>query len=429
MPKKNIKETNKQNKVKKRNHKKSGWFFIIALIVFLAVYLSVSFALNAGNTLSTVVVKKGSVEDSIYSEGYIFKDSLVVTSNKNGYIDCLKDDEEKVKKGEAIVAVYTDEVNAGLKSEISEIDEKIASLEKTVKYKSSSDGDYAKTEQSISDKMKKIGALTDSKDIKQISQIKKDVSAMLMKRSNVTDDRNEESELEALRVKKNSLMSSLSEQATVIYASQPGAFTSKVDGAEEVLSLKNIKENKVDHKYFAELKKMKLENMVTGQVNEGSPVGKIVNNYEWNLVMEIPATESDFLTEGDEISVRFTELDENEVSGKILKISSEENDKVIITVKSNKYVKSVYHTSRAQIQLIKRVYRGIKIPQKALRIIDGKKGVYVVRGNLARFIPVDIKYSDENWVITPENEESGGIKLYDEVVLKGKNLFDGKIVK
>ena len=224
-------------------------------------------------------------------------------------------------------------------------------------------------------------------------------------------------------------MSSLSEQATVIYASQPGAFTSKVDGAEEVLSLKNIKENKVDHKYFAELKKMKLENMVTGQVNEGSPVGKIVNNYEWNLVMEIPATESDFLTEGDEISVRFTELDENEVSGKILKISSEENDKVIITVKSNKYVKSVYHTSRAQIQLIKRVYRGIKIPQKALRIIDGKKGVYVVRGNLARFIPVDIKYSDENWVITPENEESGGIKLYDEVVLKGKNLFDGKIVK
>ena len=81
MPKKNIKETNKQNKAKKRNHKKSGWFFIIALIVFLAVYLSVSFVLNAGNTLSTVVVKKGSVEDSIYSEGYIFKDSLVVTSN------------------------------------------------------------------------------------------------------------------------------------------------------------------------------------------------------------------------------------------------------------------------------------------------------------------------------------------------------------
>lgn len=421
------KEKNKDKK--KKQKKKNSWFFIIALIVFLVVYLSVSFILNTGSAVSTVVVKKGSVEDSIFSQGYIFKDSEIITAESDGYIDCLKEDEEKVKKGEAVVAIYKDQVNAGLKGELSAIEEKIKSLEKTIKYKSSSDGNSAKTEQSISDKMKQIGALTDRKDIKQISQIKKDVSAMLLKRNNVSDEQSEEIELEELKAEKNRLMLKLNEQAEVIYAKNAGAFTSRVDGAEELLSLKNIKENKVDHKYIENLKKFKLKDEVTGRVQKGDPVGKIVNNYIWNIVMEIPTAESELIQEGSEIKIRFTELDEMAVDGQITDISSEENGKVIVIVKSNKYVDSVYHTSRAEVQLIKRTYTGVKIPQKALRIVDEKKGVYVLRGNLVKFIPINIIYSDDTWVIATESETNSGIKLYDEVVLKGKNLYDEKVVK
>jgi len=101
---------------------------------------------------------------------------------------------------------------------------------------------------------------------------------------------------------------------------------------------------------------------------------------------------------------------------------------MIFIVKSNKYVKSLYQTSKTNIQLIKNTYRGIKIPQKAIRIVDDKMGVYVQRSNFAKFIPVDIKYTDDDWVIVSDAESRGGIRLYDKVILKGKNLYDQKVI-
>ncbi len=413
---------------KKRNKKKGGWFYVIALVVFVAVYLSVSFLLSLRNTYSTVVVKKGELEDFILAEGYVFKNSTIIYAEKEGYIDCLKEDEEKVKKGEAIVALYNEQVNSELKGEIISVDEKIESLEKTIKYKSSSDGDLAKTEQSISDKMKSIGALSDAKDIKQISQLKKDVAAMLHERNDLSEE-SEEKELGELKNQRNSLMASLEAQADIIYAQGAGVFTSFVDGAEEVLSIKNIEENKVDRKYIKNLKNFKYKNKVSSKVDKGEPIGKLVDNYVWNVVMEVQKAESELISVGDAVKIRFTELDENAVSGTVLSISPEEDGKVIVVVKSNKYINSVYQTSKTEVQLIKKTYTGVKIPQKALRIVDGEKGVYVSRGNLAKFIPINIIYSDKDWVVAQEGTSQDGIKIYDEVILKGKNLYDKKVIK
>ncbi len=413
---------------KKRNKKKGGWFYVIALVVFVAVYLSVSFLLSLRNTYSTVVVKKGELEDFILAEGYVFKNSTVIYAEKEGYIDCLKEDEEKVKVGEAIVALYNEQVNSELKGQIISVDEKIESLEKTIKYKSSSDGDLAKTEQSISDKMKSVGALSDAKDIKQISQLKKDVVAMLHERNNLSGE-SEEKELEALKNQRNSLMTTLKSQAEIIYAPGAGVFTSFVDGAEDVLSIKNIEENKVDRKYIKNLKSFKYKNKVSSRVDKGEPIGKLVDNYAWNVVMEVPKAESELISVGDAVKIRFTELDENAVSGTVLKISPEEDGKVIVIVRSNKYINSVYQTSKTEVQLIKKTYQGVKIPQKALRIVDGEKGVYVSRGNLAKFIPVNIIYSDKDWVVAEEGTGQDSIKIYDQVILKGKNLYDKKVIK
>lgn len=413
---------------KKRNKKKGGWFYLIALVVFVAVYLTVSFLLSLRNTISTVVVKKGELEDFILAEGYVFKNSTIIYADKTGYIDCLKEDEEKVKIGEAIVALYNEQVNSELKGQIASVDEKIESLEKTIKYKSSSDGDLAKTEQSISDKMKSVGALSDAKDIKQISQLKKDVVAMLHERNNLSGE-SEEKELQKLKKEREALMNTLKSQADIIYAQGAGVFTSFVDGAEEVLSIKNIEENKVDRKYIKNLKNFKYKNKVSSKVEAGEPIGKLVDNYVWNVVMEVPKAESELISVGDAVKIRFTELDENAVSGTVLRISPEEDGKVIVVVKSNKYINSVYQTSKTEVQLIKKTYTGVKIPQKALRIVDGEKGVYVSRGNLAKFIPVKMIYSDKDWVVAEEGTGQDGIKIYDQVILKGKNLYDKKVIK
>ena len=61
-------------------------------------------------------------------------------------------------------------------------------------------------------------------------------------------------------------------------------------------------------------------------------------------------------------------------------------------------------------------------------VVDSKKGVYVVSGMQAKFVEIEIVYSNDNYMICKRNDADGSLKLYDRVVVKGRNLYDGKIV-
>ena len=416
----------KQKKAKKKHRSKNGWFAIGAIVVFFLVYITASFVFSAGSSVTTKVVKNGSVEDSLFAKGYVFKNATVLTSPSAGYIDCLKEDEERAEKGEAVAAVYKNEADAVLKEEIRSVDEKIENLEKNIKYKSAVDEDSAKKEQVIATTLKSLGAYSDKRDIESVVAAKKEIDALLSKSTSSAD---EKKELEDLKAKKIALSQSLQAKADIIYAGSAGCFTPTVDGGEELLSASRLEKEGINHNYIKQLEGTDFKNLVSSKVEAGDFVGKIVDNFKWYLAAKIPVAESELIKKGDEIKIRFPEYDSASVVGEVVSISAEDSGEVVVVVRSNKYLKSVYKISKADVQLIKNVYKGIKIPQEALRIVDGKKGVYVRRGNLVKFFPIEIKYSDDEWVITPENEQGNGLKLYDEVIVKGRNLYDNKIIE
>ena len=106
-----------------------------------------------------------------------------------------------------------------------------------------------------------------------------------------------------------------------------------------------------------------------------------------------------------------------------------------------------------QIQL--KSYSGIRVSQKAInfetrtykekQMIDGEekevevtkevKGVYVMNGSEIRFCQIIPLYSNESYVICKQYPDEGEIvtedtvSLYDEVVIGGTDLYDGKVVK
>jgi hypothetical protein len=76
-------------------------------------------------------------------------------------------------------------------------------------------------------------------------------------------------------------------------------------------------------------------------------------------------------------------------------------------------------------------HTGLKIPSSALRVNDdGEKGVYVLSGNIAKFRKVNIVYSEDDFVLSRTEEgQEGYVRLYDNIITEGKDLYDGKIVK
>ena len=62
-------------------------------------------------------------------------------------------------------------------------------------------------------------------------------------------------------------------------------------------------------------------------------------------------------------------------------------------------------------------------------MVDGEQGVYVRAGNIIKFKKIHTSYTTEDYVIATNPEgESGFVKLYDEIIVKGADLYDGKLV-
>ena len=83
----------------------------------------------------------------------------------------------------------------------------------------------------------------------------------------------------------------------------------------------------------------------------------------------------------------------------------------------------------AQIDI--KTYEGIRIAKEALHIVDGARGVYVKYGNLQRFLKITILYEDENYILIPDDGAIGTdneVRLYDEIIVQGTNLQDGKLL-
>ena len=76
-------------------------------------------------------------------------------------------------------------------------------------------------------------------------------------------------------------------------------------------------------------------------------------------------------------------------------------------------------------------YEGLRVDADALHIVDGEKGVYVKYGNLARWRKIQIVYQNEEYMLVAEDGKVGTdneLRMFDEVIVEGTDLRDGKIL-
>ena len=78
-------------------------------------------------------------------------------------------------------------------------------------------------------------------------------------------------------------------------------------------------------------------------------------------------------------------------------------------------------------EILFKQYTGIKIPKSAIHFVDEQMGVYVNFSNVVYFKKISPVYEDENYVIVPKKtDENNQVEMYDSIIVKGRNLYDGK---
>jgi hypothetical protein len=136
------------------------------------------------------------------------------------------------------------------------------------------------------------------------------------------------------------------------------------------------------------------------------------------------------LTVGKTYQLRFGGDPDNPILAVLEGADSSEEDGYVLTFRSSRTNNTCLLQRQQTAGIILTTYEGLCVNNEARRVVDGVTGVYVLSGMEMTFKPIEALYSTDAYTIVKwETNKPGALKLYDEIILAGKKIYDGKVVQ
>lgn len=424
----NKENLDKASRKKAKGRRKRGKSLKIAVIIVVAavvVYLATAIFAGVASNLSTTVAIKGQIHESVRVDGYVFRDQTLINAPWDGHFECLVSEGERVSNGQVIGYIYKAQPDAEIMDKIKNLQRNLAIIENFGDSTYIAGGSGV-AEKRISELSRGMSDKRQQRDLGIVLEAKEEINLLIQKKQN---QGTEDISYEAENIKAE--LASLEQQAgesVKITAPVGGVFSSKVDGFEERLKYNTAKD--VTPSYLKGIEN--IENQENAEMLADRPICKVINNYKWCYGAELSVDDAERFTVGSNIRMGFYDLAGGYVQGRIESISEPDGKKCSIVISTNKYVEGIYSANRISADLVAVDFSGIKLPVECLRIKDGVTGVYIISLDVARFVPVNLIYKNDDWAIVSAAEVQYGehkLKMYDEVIVRCRNLEDGKVVR
>ena len=215
--------------------------------------------------------------------------------------------------------------------------------------------------------------------------------------------------------------------AESVEAPYAGYFYSTTDGYESTFSA-----SKVESLTLAEFDKM-LSSQPTRYSDRA--VGKMVSDFNWYIVCETTRDSLRYFTKGYSYYVNFPYNDDISIKMTLSNVVSEVgSDRVLLVLETERIPEDFSFRRMQPVELVRSSYTGYRVPISAARLVDGKQGVYIMIGNTIEFREIDILHEMDGYYIVAEQDPvndpdyASKLGLYDQIVVSGKNLYDGKLI-
>ena len=77
--------------------------FIIIIFAYILLQITINII---GNNIETLVIESETIELKVRAKGLVIRDEYLIKSNQSGNIKNMAKDGEKLKKGDALAAIY-----------------------------------------------------------------------------------------------------------------------------------------------------------------------------------------------------------------------------------------------------------------------------------------------------------------------------------
>lgn len=392
-------------------------FFVVLLIAVFFVHQA---AAAIYKPISTESASYYTAADGLNITGLIIRNETLVKSQSGGVMHFIASDGSRVAKDGVIANIYDNESASITLTNIDSVNTKIADIEEMLSYNDLEAADLDMINSRVQKSLDSMIVSVAGGNFNNYSECRESLLSSLNRRQIAMGETADfSSQLAALKSELASLSASLPAAKGTIKAEKSGYFVSKTDGYEQSLTadiLDTLTPEKLDS--------------VKAEQTPADVIGKIVSDYEWYIAAKVSINESLKYKEGDSLTIYTSVKSYPQMPVTVKKINISESSSSAVLLFECSDMNSELATMRTgPMTVVKKEYSGLKIPKSALRVVDSKRGVYVLTGMQIKFVEVNVLFSNDSYIICEkQTEDENVLRLYDEVVTRGKNLYDGKIV-
>ena len=369
----------------------------------------------------TEIALQRDMQSIIKTEAFIVRDeTFITTDNSGGTVVSIAEDGKRVASGDTVAVVFPNAESAASYVRIRELEKEIdyySQLKNRVGVGTNAPSSYSKLIDDacinfISESRESIGSNFDT----ALTTLRDAITARQLA---VGEELSVDAKLAELQAELISINNG-NVKYSAIASPNSGYYIGSADGYE----------NTVDYKNVTSLSCKDVDALLKSEKHDtpANVMGKLVDEFDWYFVCTIPYDESGKVEVGKSIKVNVPNTAVGTINCTVMHKGDRDGENIPLIIKCNVMNRDVANLRIHEIELIVDDYLGIKINNKAIREVDGEKGVYVQRGNIIQFRKINIVYSTEDYSVVECVADSSYVQQYDSIITEGVDLYDEKVV-
>lgn len=417
--------------------------FCVVLLAAVMVYLFQDVFKSNSHKYETEVAEEVTVQEKVNLEAFIVRDEQYIDGKASGTFVPAVSDGDRVASGDTVARICATEQDA---ADFAQLEESIKMLDRYVQLSEQTELDaldMEKLNKDIDEKYTDFLQIVGSGKYEGLNESINELEDSLASKqvlmdgeinidSKIADLEKKISELEAKNISTQSVAAPLS-----------GYYISNVDGCESAVGYKDLSKLSVSMVNSA-LK-------YTPRTVEGK-MGKIVASYKWYIIANIDSKYSKILEIGEPLKVNIPEYGFTDVPVVVEYMSEESGGKIAVGISCNVMNETYANIRFENIELVIGEHTGYRVKTSAIHTFDPSKEtttgksdgdeptqkpeiitvVYILRGNVMNARRVEVIYTDGDYsIVRNDTKSSQGIRpiqRYDEVIVKGRNLENGRSI-
>ena len=441
-PRRRYKSRNKKRK--KRRRITVGRVIAALVILFTLTYFSMVVYTSNFTMLETEQADFYELNDSVEVEATALRSEEYITNTKKGIISYTVEDGEKVNAGGTVAKLFASEQDVESFSEYNEIESELNVLNQMTDDADNLFVNLETVDAQIKKKLIDYRTMTVQNKLPSAAASKLDLLRLFNERTVVTGgSANFDGRIAELQAQLDSI--SVPGDLGSVKSKNSGFFVSLLDGYENALDYTKAESLTAD-----EL------NAVVRKDPPSDAVGKIIKTINWYMLCPVSSEQALTVASGNTVvEVSVPRVMSGTIPATVISVNqSSKVENGLLVLKCDYMDGTLANIRRENITIKTYTYSGLRVSRSAIhddyvtvrdKDENGEpigepykkkaQGVYVVYGKRLAFVPVHIIYSDNDFVICsddvndPELPTGETIALHDTIVVRGKELYDGKIVR